>query len=37
MDTILQFLTGVLRYVLPVLALLIFFLCRKRPKQRKTP
>ena len=27
MDTILQFLTGVLRYVLPVLALLILAVC----------
>ena len=40
MDTILQFLTGVLRYVLPVLALLILAVCvislfRNRPRVHK--
>ena len=40
MDTILQFLTGVLRYVLPVLALLILAVCvislfRNRPLVHK--
>lgn len=42
MDTILQFLTGVLRYVLPVLALLILAVCvislfRNRPGCTRWP
>ena len=37
MDTILQFLTGVLRYVLPVLALLILAVCATAPGCTRWP